>query len=320
MTPITELYDILILGSGPAGLTAAIYTCRARLKTLVIGGSQPGGQLMFTMEVENFPGFHEAIPGSELIERMRLQAQKFGASFVDEDATSVDFLTRPFKVYVGDRVFHGRSIIIATGSSPRWLGLASEERLRGRGVSSCAICDAPLFLGKKVAVVGGGDTAIREALHLSKFAKDVIVVHRRDRLRAEMALQERALRNERIHFAWNSIVIDILGEEVVKGIRIKDLKTGDVKELDCDGVFVAIGRDPNTKLFRGQIELDERGYVMKYGETGTNIKGIFCAGDVCDARYQQAITAAASGCMAAIDAEIFLEEEKEKAGTPVGEG
>jgi thioredoxin reductase (NADPH) len=311
MNPLPELYDVLILGSGPAGLTAAIYAGRARLKTLVIAGSQPGGQLTLTMEVENFPGFHEAIMGPELMRRMRAQAEKFGATFIEEEATSVDFSSRPFKVYVGEHLFQGRSVIIATGSKPRWLGLESEKRLMGRGISSCATCDAPLFSGKRVIVVGGGDTAIREALHLSKFAKEVIVVHRRDRLRAEMVLQERAFRNEKIRFVWNSLVLEILGNEAVKGVRLKDVKTGFVKELNCDGVFIAIGHEPNTKLFKGQIALDERGYIIRYGETGTSVKGVFCAGDVCDPKYQQAITAAASGCKAAMDAESFLQEESE---------
>ena len=302
------MYDIIILGSGPAGLTAAIYAGRAMLKTIVIGGTQRGGQLMLTSEVENYPGFPEGIQGPELMINMRKQAEKFGAEFVDDDASSVDFSSRPFKVYVGEEVYESRAVIIATGSSARWLGLDSEARLRGRGVSACAVCDGFFFRDKEVVVVGGGDSAIRDALFLTNIARKVYVIHRRDKLRAEKILQERAFKNSKIEFIWSSIVTEILGEEFVSGVKIKNLLTNQERVLKCDGVFIAIGHRPNTSLFEGVIELDERGYIKRYGETRTNIEGVFCAGDVADPKYKQAITAAASGCKAAIDATDFLEK------------
>ncbi len=304
----SSLYDIIILGSGPAGLTAAIYAGRAMLKTIVIGGTQRGGQLMLTSEVENYPGFPEGIQGPELMINMRKQAEKFGAEFVDDDASSVDFSSRPFKVYVGEEVYESRAVIIATGSSARWLGLDSEARLRGRGVSACAVCDGFFFRDKEVVVVGGGDSAIRDALFLTNIARKVYVIHRRDKLRAEKILQERAFKNSKIEFIWSSIVTEILGEEFVSGVKIKNLLTNQERVLKCDGVFIAIGHRPNTSLFEGVIELDERGYIKRYGETRTNIEGVFCAGDVADPKYKQAITAAASGCKAAIDATDFLEK------------
>lgn len=304
----SSLYDIIILGSGPAGLTAAIYAGRAMLKTIVIGGTQRGGQLMLTSEVENYPGFPEGIQGPELMINMRKQAEKFGAEFVDDDASSVDFSSRPFKVYVGEEVYESRAVIIATGSSARWLGLDSEARLRGRGVSACAVCDGFFFRDKEVVVVGGGDSAIRDALFLTNIARKVYVIHRRDKLRAEKILQERAFKNSKIEFIWSSIVTEILGEEFVSGVKIKNLLTNQERILKCDGVFIAIGHRPNTSLFEGVIELDERGYIKRYGETRTNIEGVFCAGDVADPKYKQAITAAASGCKAAIDATDFLEK------------
>jgi len=304
----SSLYDIIILGSGPAGLTAAIYAGRAMLKTIVIGGTQRGGQLMLTSEVENYPGFPEGIQGPELMINMRKQAEKFGAEFVDDDASSVDFSSHPFKVYVGEEVYESRAVIIATGSSARWLGLDSEARLRGRGVSACAVCDGFFFRDKEVVVVGGGDSAIRDALFLTNIARKVYVIHRRDKLRAEKILQERAFKNSKIKFIWSSIVTEILGEEFVSGVKIKNLLTNQERVLKCDGVFIAIGHRPNTSLFEGVIELDERGYIKRYGETRTNIEGVFCAGDVADPKYKQAITAAASGCKAAIDATDFLEK------------
>ena len=304
----SSLYDIIILGSGPAGLTAAIYAGRAMLKTIVIGGTQRGGQLMLTSEVENYPGFPEGIQGPELMINMRKQAEKFGAEFVDDDASSVDFSSRPFKVYVGEEVYESRAVIIATGSSARWLGLDSEARLRGRGVSACAVCDGFFFRDKEVVVVGGGDSAIRDALFLTNIARKVYVIHRRDKLRAEKILQERAFKNSKIEFIWSSVVTEILGEEFVSGVKIKNLLTNQERVLKCDGVFIAIGHRPNTSLFEGVIELDERGYIKRYGETRTNIEGVFCAGDVADPKYKQAITAAASGCKAAIDATDFLEK------------
>lgn len=301
-------YDVIIIGSGPAGLTAGIYASRSGLDTLLIAGSVWGGQLMFTEEVENFPGFSEGVLGHALIERMRKQAEKFGTEILFKEATEVDFSNKPFKVKTRDKEYSGHSVIIATGSSPKWLGLESEARLRGRGVSTCATCDAPLFKGRRTAVVGGGDAAIEEALVLAKFAEEVTVIHRRDELRATRLLQERAFKNDKIRFLWNTVVQDILGKERVVGLRLKNVKTEDEFELAVEGVFIAIGYEPNTKIFRGKIELDERGYIVVHEETRTNIEGIFAAGDVKDSLYRQAITAAGDGCKAALDAERFLKE------------
>jgi thioredoxin reductase (NADPH) len=302
-----NIRELIILGSGPAGLTAAIYAARANLKPLVITGLPPGGQLMLASEVENYPGFPDGIPGPELMDRMRKQAERFGADLLEYDATSVNFLSYPFEVKVEDEVYKAKAIIIATGASAKWLGLESEQRLIGRGVSSCATCDAPLFKDKDVAVVGGGDTAIIDALLLAKYARKVTVIHRRDKLRASKILQERAFKNEKISFKWNSIVDNIIGDKKVEGVIIKDLKTGEKNKIDCQGVFIAIGHKPNTDLFKGQIELDESGYIVVRNNTETNIKGVFAAGDVCDSRYKQIITAAGMGCQAAMDAEKYLE-------------
>jgi len=305
---VPTLYDVIIIGSGPAGLTAAIYAGRAKYETLVVAGITYGGQLMLTEEVENFPGFPEAILGPELMDKMRKQAERFSVKFLFQDASAVDFSSKPFKVKVGSQVFEAKSVIIATGASPRWLGLESEARLRGRGVSSCATCDAPFFIDKKVVVVGGGDTAVDEALTLTKFAKEVTLIHRRNELRATKILQDRALSNKKISFVWDSIVEEILGEKRVEGIRIKNVKTGKVSEIATDAVFVAIGHKPNTDIFKGQLELDKNGYVVAKDETKTSVEGVFVAGDVRDARYRQAITAAGSGCKAALDAKKYLEE------------
>lgn len=303
------MYNVIIIGSGPAGMTAAIYAGRAGLKTLVIAGVAWGGQLMLTEEVENFPGFKEGILGPELMDNMRVQAEHFGAEFIFEDAAAVDFSSKPFKVKTESAVYEGKSVIIATGASPRLLGLESEQRLMGRGVSICATCDGPLFRNKRVVVVGGGDAAIEEALTLTKFASEVKVVHRRDQLRATKILQERAFKNEKISFVWNAVIKDILGKDVVEGVRLKKVDTGEEFELECEGVFIAIGRKPNTKIFRGQIELDEAGYVVSRDGVKTSVEGVFVAGDVADRLYRQAITAAASGCKAAIEVEKYLEKE-----------
>jgi thioredoxin reductase (NADPH) len=303
------MYDVIIIGSGPAGLTAAIYTSRARLETLVVAGAFWGGQPMLTTEIENFPGFADGIRGPELMDNMRRQAERFGAKLIFEDATSVDFSSKPFKVNAGNQVFEAKSVIIATGASPKWLGLESETRLRGRGVSVCATCDAPLFQGKKAVVVGGGDTAIEEALTLTKFAREVTIVHRRDQLRATKILQERAFSNDKIKFVWDSVVQEILGKDRVEGIRVKNVKTGEERELAADGVFVAIGYKPNTDLFKGQIELDQEGYVVARDETKTSVEGVFVAGDAQDRRYRQSVVAAGAGCKAAIDAQKYLEEQ-----------
>jgi len=303
-----KTFDVIIIGSGPAGFTAAIYTSRARLETLIISGSLWGGQLMLTTEVENFPGFEEGILGPDLMDKMRKQAERFGAEILFDEATQVDFSSKPFKVKAGDRTFEGRSVIIATGAMTRWLGLESEERLRGRGVSTCATCDAAFFKDKVAVVVGGGDTAVEEALALARFTRKVTVIHRRDKLRATKVLQERAFKNDKISFLWDTVVQEILGKEKVEGIRLKNVKTGEESELATDAVFVAIGYKPNTDIFRGQIDLDEKGYVIVRDETKTSVEGVFVAGDAGDYRYRQAVTAAGAGCKAALDAQRYLEK------------
>ncbi len=301
-------YDVVIIGSGPAGLTAAIYATRAKLSTLVIGGLAWGGQLMLTSEVENFPGFPRGILGPDLMMNMRAQAESFGAKTLFEEATAVDFSSRPFKVSVGDRGFEARAVIVATGASTKWLGLPSEARLRGRGVSACATCDAPFFREKKVVVVGGGDTALDEALALSKHAREVVVVHRRDQLRASQILQDRVFDDKKISCVWNKVVVDILGKDRVEGVKLKDTATGEESTLATDAVFVAIGYTPNTGIFRGKIELDESGYVVARDLTRTSVDGVFVAGDDQDRTYKQAITAAGAGCRAALDVVKYLQE------------
>jgi thioredoxin reductase (NADPH) len=305
---IINVYDVIIIGSGPAGFTAATYTSRARLKTLMIAGSLWGGQLMLTTEVENFPGFGEGILGPDLMEKMRKQAERFGTEIMFEEATDVDFSSKPFKVKLGERVFEGQSVIIATGASEKWLGLESEARLRGRGVSTCATCDAAFFKDKKTVVVGGGNAALDEALALTKFAHHVTVIHRRDELRATKILQERALENNKIGFLWDTVVQEILGKEKVEGVRLKNVKTGEESEMATDAVFIAIGHKPNTDIFKGKIDLDIRGYITVHEATKTSIEGVFVAGDAGDHRYRQAVTAAGSGCKAALDVEKYLED------------
>jgi thioredoxin reductase (NADPH) len=304
-------YDIIIIGSGPAGLTAAIYAGRALVKTLVLGGRLAGGQLMLTSGVENFPGFSDGIQGPDLMQTMRKQAERFGAEILDEDVESVDFKRKPFKVTAGSATHTANAVVIATGSSARWLGLTSESKLRGRGVSSCATCDGFFFREKRVIVIGGGDTALEEALFLTKYATEVLVVHRRDELRASKIMQHRAVANPKIKFLWNSVIDDILGNEKVEGVKIRNLKSGEMSMIPSDGVFVAIGFQPNTKIFAGQIELDEEGYIQSRGEARTSVDGVFVAGDVHDYRYRQAITAAGEGCKAAMEALSYLDEEKE---------
>jgi thioredoxin reductase (NADPH) len=300
------VYDVIVLGSGPAGLTAAIYTSRAGLKTLIVGGALWGGQLMFTREVENFPGFEEGILGPKLMEMMRKHAERQGAELILETATSVDFKSKPFKVTAGNKTHEAKSVIIATGASPRWLGLESETRLRGRGVSVCATCDAPFFRNKKVVVVGGGDTAMEEAMVLTKFASEVTVVHRRDMLRACKCLQDEAFANPKIKFVWKSTIQEILGKDRVEGIKLRHIESGKTTEMQCDAVFLAIGYTPNTEIFRDKIELDNMGYVVPREHSRTNVEGVFVAGDVADYRYRQAIVAAGSGAKAALDAEKYL--------------
>jgi len=298
---------VIILGSGSAGLTAAIYAARAQLNPLVIAGAQRGGQLTLTTDVENYPGFAGGIQGPELMEIMRKQAERFDVDFVDEDATAVDFRKRPFEIAVAGKTFLTESVIIATGAGTNWLGHPNEQRLIGHGVSSCAPCDAFFFREKEVAVVGGGDSAMEEALVLTKFATKVTIIHRRDQFRASKIMAERVLRHGKIRVLWNTVVDDVIGDGSVSGLRLRDVSTGKTRDFRVDGVFVAIGHHPNTELFRGQVELDEKGYVVLKKHTMTSVEGVFAAGDVHDPRYRQAVTAAGWGCMAAMDAEKFLE-------------
>jgi thioredoxin reductase (NADPH) len=306
-----EVRRLAIIGSGPAGLTAAIYGARADLDPVVFMGSKYGGQLMVTSEVENFPGFPDPVLGPDLMERMKSQAERLGAKLIQDDVVKVNFKTYPFEVYTGSCMVKALSVILATGANPRRLNLASETRLMGKGVSNCAVCDGFFFRGKKVAVVGGGDTAMEEATFLTKFANSVQVIHRRDELRASAALRKEAFSNPKIDFIWDSTVTEVLGEDKVRGARLKNLKTGEERELDVDGLFVAIGYDPNTEVFRGQVELDAKGYVKVRNETETSVPGVFAAGEAHDFRYRQAITAAADGCKAVLDAEKFVKQKLE---------
>ncbi len=300
------MHNVIIIGSGCAGLTAAIYTARANLAPIVIAGTKAGGQLSLTTEVENFPGFPEGILGPELIANTRKQAERFGAKFFNTDVISVDFLSKPFKIFTLNEAYETKSVIIASGASTVWLDLESEQRLVGRGVSSCATCDGYFFTNKNVAVIGGGDSAMEEALFLTKFANKVTIIHRRDALRASKIMQDRAFNNSKISFIWNSVVEEILGEEFVTGIKIRNIDSRVVAEMAIDGVFVAIGHKPNTEIFKGQIDLDPKGYIVAINETKTSIDGIFVAGDVQDHVYRQAITAAGLGCRAAMDTERYL--------------
>lgn len=304
------MHNVVIIGSGPAGLTAAIYTARANLAPLMIEGSQAGGQLTLTTDVENFPGFPQGIMGPQLIQDMRAQAERFGTVFQTADVTKVDLSRRPFAVTINEEeTIQARSLIISTGASANLLGLDSESRLLGHGVSTCATCDGFFFRGQPIVVIGGGDSAMEEATFLTKFASHVTIVHRRDKLRASKIMQDKAMKNDKISFRWNSMVEEVLGDDVVTGLRLRDAVTNDTTTLDCKGVFVAIGHTPNTQLFRGQIDTNANGYIQTSHGTATNVPGVFAAGDVQDPHYRQAITAAGTGCMAAMDAERFLEAE-----------
>jgi thioredoxin reductase (NADPH) len=314
----TQVRDVLIIGSGPAGLTAAIYTARANLHPLVIEGEisstgdRPGGQLMLTTDVENYPGFVDGIQGPELMANFRAQAARFGAELLTAKVTRVDLSERPFGVWVGDDEYRARSIIISTGARALMLELESERRLLGHGVSTCATCDGFFFRDEEIAVVGGGDSALEEAIFLSKFASKVTVIHRRKQLRASKIMQDRAFRNPKIEFLWDSIVVDVLGDTAVEGIRVRNVLTAEESVVPLAGVFVAIGHVPNTSLFEGQLEMTDKGYLItRDGSTRTNVDGVFASGDVQDSVYRQAVTAAGSGCMAAIDAERWLEHQSD---------
>ncbi len=302
-----EVERIIIIGSGPAGLTAAVYAARANLQPLVLAGGLYGGQLMLTTEVENYPGFAEGILGPELMIRFREQAERFGARIENVDVTSVDFTKRPLVVKTDDAQHQSASVIVATGANARWLDIPGEERLRGRGVSSCATCDGAFFRDKQITVVGGGDSALEEALFLTRFGSGVTIVHRRDRLRASKIMSDRARAHPKIDFIWNTVVEEVNGETHVNGLRLRNLLDGSCSDFETAALFVAIGHTPNTAIFAGQLELDELGYVVSPDGTSTNVEGVFVAGDVNDHRYRQAVTAAGAGCRAAMDVEKYLE-------------
>ena len=308
-----KTYDIVVIGSGPAGYTAALYASRANLDTLVFQGFESGGQLMLTSDVENYPGYRDGVMGPDMMDDFEVQAARFGAEMRLDNVESVDFSERPFKLWAEgeEEPTLAKAVVIATGAKARWLGLPGEGRLMGRGVSGCATCDGFFFKDKKVAVVGGGDTAMEEALTLSKYAGEVVLIHRRDQFRASKIMLERARKNPRITFVTDTVVEEVLGENSVEGVRIKNVKTGEERELAVDGFFAAIGHEPATTLFRSLVEMDEGGYIMQREHTMTSVPGVFSAGDVSDKRYRQAVTAAADGCRAAIDAERWLEEQGE---------
>ena len=306
-----ERVRVLIVGSGPAGYTAAVYAARAELEPLMLAGFQFGGQLMLTTDVENYPGFPEGISGPEMMDVFQKQAERFGTRILFEDATRIDLSQRPFRVETDEQQLEADALILATGASARWLGIESETRLQNKGVSACATCDGALYRGKPMAVVGGGDTAIEEALFLTRFATEVAVIHRRDELRASKILQERARKNEKIRFVWDSVVDEVLGDDFVTGVRVRNVKTDETSEIPVEALFIAIGHVPNTELLRGQLDLDDVGYIrVTPGRSLTNVEGVFACGDAMDPVYRQAVTAAGTGCMAAIDAERWLAEQE----------
>lgn len=322
---MSDVRDVIIIGSGPAGLTAAIYTARANLRPLVLEGEpssttdQPGGQLMLTTDVENYPGFVDGVQGPELMAQFRAQAARFGAELLTVKATRVDFSSRPFGVWVHDEEYRAHSVIVSTGAQSKMLGLEAERRLMGRGLSTCATCDGFFFKDQPIVVVGGGDSAMEEAIFLTRFADKVTIIHRRDTLRASKIMQERAMKNDKIDFLWNSVPIDLLGDQHLEGVRVRNIKTGEESTVEAGGAFVAIGHVPNTAIFKGQLPMDEAGYLLTHDGAKTDVEGVFACGDVQDRVYRQAVTAAGSGCMAAIDAERWLESQPHEqpiAGTP----
>ncbi|MGH2682023.1 MAG: thioredoxin-disulfide reductase [Actinomycetota bacterium] len=304
-----DIRNVIILGSGPAGYTAALYAARANLKPLVLKGIESGGQLMLTTDVENYPGFPEGILGPELMELMEKQAARFDAEMLHQAATRVDLSNRPFRVWSGDEELRARALIVTTGASPRMLGIPGERELLGHGVSTCATCDGFFFRGQELAVVGGGDSAMEEALFLTRFATKVTVIHRRDELRASKIMQDRARANDKIGFLWNTVVDEVMGDGQVRSLRLRDVNTGEQRGLSVGGLFVAIGHDPNTKIFQGQLEMENDYIVVREPTTRTSVEGVFAAGDAVDHIYRQAVTAAGMGCKAAMDAERFLESE-----------
>jgi thioredoxin reductase (NADPH) len=307
-----EVFEVIIIGSGPAGYTAGIYTSRAKLRTLIISGTLPGGQLMTTSEVENYPGFPNGIFGPELMMNMRQQAERFGTVIVDDEVIRVDFSKRPFLVTTQSQNYEADSVLICTGASPRKLGIEGEQQFAGRGVSYCATCDGPFFKGEDIVVVGGGDTALEEATFLTKFGKSVKIIHRRESLRGSKILQEKAFENPKIQFLWNSVVADITGDKKIGTVVIKDINNGKQQKIPAGGLFVAIGHEPNTAIFRGQLEMDDKGYIILKSQTKTSVEGVFAAGDVHDYKYRQAVTAAGFGCMAALDVEKWLTERRHR--------
>jgi thioredoxin reductase (NADPH) len=311
---MAKTYGVIIIGSGPAGYTAAIYAARANLSVLMLQGYQVGGQLMLTSEVENFPGFEDGIMGPEMMEKFEAQARRFGTEVVQEDVIAVDFKKRPFTVKTDTTEYKALTVIVATGASAKWLGLPSEQRLQGRGVSACATCDGFFFKNKNIVVIGGGDTAMEEATFLTRYASHVTLIHRRDTFRASKIMQDRARKNEKISFLMDSEVVDILGDNAVTGVCVRNVQTGEETTLDTEGVFLAIGHQPNTELFKGVLDMNKAGYIIHREHTMTNIPGVFAAGDVTDHRYRQAVTAAADGCRAAIDLERWLTEQGEDVG------
>lgn len=305
-------FDVIIIGAGPSGYTAGIYCSRAGYDTLILSGILPGGQLVNTTEVENYPGFENGIMGPDLMIDMRKQTQRMGTTIIDDEAVDIDFRRKPFKVLTASEEYEGRAVIIATGANPRKMGLEGEQKFAGKGVSYCATCDGPFFRNQEIIVVGGGDSAIEEATFLTKFGSTIHIVHRRGELRASKVMQERAMNNEKIKFHWDSAVIDIKGDQKMQQVILKNLKTNEETTIDAGGLFVAIGHEPNTKLFKDQIDLDKDGYVVLKNKTHTNVEGVFAAGDVHDRNYRQAVTAAGFGCMAAIDVDKYLTENVDK--------